>query len=51
MEEETLLTGKVNPLWGFDPIDLLKRIHFPNDENEYKIRHSHAARVVRKYLK
>jgi hypothetical protein len=37
---------KINPLWGFDPVDLLRRTNFPNDENEYKIRHSKAARLV-----
>ncbi len=37
----------MNQIWGFDPAELLRRIQFPNDENEYKIRHSHAARIVR----
>lgn len=32
-------------LWGFDPSDLLKRVSFPNDLNEYKIRHLHRARL------
>ncbi|KAJ2998919.1 hypothetical protein HDV02_003894 [Globomyces sp. JEL0801] len=34
----------VNPLWGFDPLDLLAKTEFPNDHNEYKIRHSQEAR-------
>lgn len=37
----------INSVWGFDPSELLQRIEFPNDENEYKIRHSHLARCVR----
>jgi hypothetical protein len=39
------LTG-INPLYGFDPIELLKKTHFPNDENEYQIRHSRQARLA-----
>ncbi|KAJ3324296.1 hypothetical protein HDV06_000335 [Boothiomyces sp. JEL0866] len=36
----------INPVWGFDPNELLSKVVFPNDKDEYRIRHSHAARVL-----
>ncbi|KAJ3260109.1 hypothetical protein HK103_001185 [Boothiomyces macroporosus] len=36
----------INPVWGFDPNELLSKVVFPNDKDEYKIRHSHTARVL-----
>jgi hypothetical protein len=44
--QQSITNPGFNALWGFDPIELLKKTHFPNDENEYKIRHSRLARVV-----
>ena len=38
---------RMSKLWGFDPLELLRRTEFPNDENEYKIRHSRSFRLVR----
>jgi hypothetical protein len=34
----------VNHLWGFDPLEVLTKTSFPNDDNEFKIRHSKKAR-------
>lgn len=34
----------MNSLWGFDPLEVLKKTKFPNDENEIKIKHSKKAR-------
>ena len=39
--------SRVNPVYGFDPAELLQRTHFPNDESEYKVRHIRSFRLVR----
>eukprot|EP00842_Homolaphlyctis_polyrhiza_P003576 jgi/Hompol1/4219/HPOL_003589-RA len=37
----------LNPVWGFDPLELLSKTEFPNDKYEQILRHSKDGRLTR----